>query len=79
MQIIYKYFPNFSEKQTKQFSDLKKLYEYWNAQINVISRKDIDKIYNNHILHSLAISKVIEFKKGTKITDILVVFYVNSV
>lgn len=70
MQIIYKYFPNLSEKQTKQFSDLKKLYEYWNAQINVISRKDIDKIYNNHILHSLAISKVIEFKKGTKILDI---------
>ena len=70
MQIIYKYFPNLSEKQIKQFSDLKKLYEYWNTQINVISRKDIDKLYNNHILHSLAISKVIEFKKGTKIMDI---------
>ena len=49
MQIIYKYFPNLSEKQIKQFSDLKKLYEYWNTQINVISRKDIDKLYNNDI------------------------------
>ena len=70
MQIIHKYFPDLSEKKIKQFSDLKKLYEYWNSRINVISRKNIDELYTNHILHSLAIAKVIEFEKGTKILDI---------
>ena len=70
MHIIHKYFPGLSEKQTKQFADLQSLYQNWNAQINVISRKDIDKLYTNHILHSLAIAKVSNFKKGTKILDI---------
>ena len=70
MHIIHKYFPGLSEKQTKQFADLQSLYQNWNAQINVISRKDIDKLYTNHILHSLAIAKVIQFKKGTSILDI---------
>ena len=70
MQSIHKYFPDLTEKQIQQFSDLQKLYEHWNAQINVISRKDIDELYTNHILHSLAIAKVIEFEKGTKILDI---------
>ena len=70
MQIIHKYFSDLSEKQIKQFSDLQELYEHWNAQINVISRKDIDELYTNHILHSLAIAKVIQFKKGTSILDI---------
>ena len=70
MQIIHKYFPNLTEKQIKQFSDLQPLYEHWNAQINVISRKNMDTLYTNHILHSLAIAKVIRFEKGTKILDI---------
>ena len=70
MQIIHKYFPELSEKQIKQFADLQNLYEYWNAKINVISRKNIETLYTNHILHSLAIGKIIQFKKGTKILDI---------
>ena len=70
MQKIRKYFPGLTKKQIKQFTDLQKLYEHWNAQINVISRKDIDELYTNHVLHSLAIAKVIAFEKGTKILDI---------
>lgn len=70
MQIIHKYFPDLTEKQIEQFTDLQKLYQHWNAQINVISRKNIDTLYTNHILHSLAIAKVIQFEKGTKILDI---------
>ncbi len=63
MQIIHKYFPDLTEKQTQQFTDLQELYEHWNAQINVISRKNMDTNYINHILHSLAIAKVIQLKK----------------
>ncbi|MBT3612445.1 MAG: 16S rRNA (guanine(527)-N(7))-methyltransferase RsmG [Flavobacteriales bacterium] len=70
MQIIHKYFPNLTEKQIKQFADLQPLYEYWNAQINVISRKNMETLYINHVLHSLAIAKIIQFKKETKILDI---------
>ena len=70
MQIIHKYFPDLTVKQIKQFADLQPLYEHWNAQINVISRKNMDTLYTNHILHSLAIAKVIQFEKGTKILDI---------
>ena len=70
MQIIHNYFPNLTEKQIKQFTDLQHLYEHWNAQINVISRKNMDTLYTNHILHYLAIAKVVQFKKGTKILDI---------
>ena len=70
MQIIHKYFPDLTEKQIQQFTDLQELYEHWNAQINVISRKNMDMLYINHILHSLAIAKVIQFKKGTTILDI---------
>ena len=70
MQIIHKYFPDLTEKQIKQFTDLQHLYGHWNAQINVISRKNMDTLYTNHILHSLAIAKVIHFEKGTKILDI---------
>ena len=70
MNIICKYFPDLTEKQIEQFADLQPLYEHWNAQINVISRKNIDTLYTNHILHSLAIAKVIQFEKGTKILDI---------
>ena len=70
MQIIHKYFPDLTEKQIEQFTDLQQLYQHWNAQINVISRKNMDALYINHILHSLAIAKVIQFEKGTKILDI---------
>jgi len=70
MQIILKYFPELSEKQIKQFSQLQDLYEHWNTQINVISRKNIAELYINHVLHSLAIAKVIQFKTGTKVLDI---------
>ena len=70
MQIIQKYFPDLSEKQVQQFSDLQQLYKHWNAQINVISRKNIDILYVNHVLHSLAIAKVVKFAKGTTVLDI---------
>tara|TARA_B100001250_G_scaffold376562_1_gene364929 strand:+ start:13043 stop:13657 length:615 start_codon:yes stop_codon:yes gene_type:complete len=70
MQIIHKYFSGLSEKQAKQFSDLEQLYVYWNSKINVISRKSIDQLYIHHILHSLAIAKVLEFRKGTKVLDV---------
>ena len=70
MQIIHKYFPDLTEKQIQQFSDLQELYEHWNAQINVISRKNMNTLYTNHILHSLSIAKVIQFEKGSKILDI---------
>ena len=70
MQIIHKYFPDLTKKQIEQFTDLQHLYEYWNSQINVISRKNMDTLYINHILHSLSIAKVIQFEKGTKILDI---------
>ena len=61
MEIIKEHFPNLTENQLKQFSQLGKLYEEWNAQINVISRKDIDELYIRHVLHSLGIAKVQPF------------------
>lgn len=70
MELISKYFPDLSEKQYLQFSQLGKLYVEWNAKINVISRKDIENLYLHHILHSLAIAKVISFKSGTKLLDV---------
>lgn len=70
IQIIEKYFPNLTEQQKEQFIQLKPLYEEWNAQINVISRKDVDSLYERHILHSLSIAKFITFKKGTKLMDL---------
>jgi 16S rRNA (guanine527-N7)-methyltransferase len=70
MQVICKYFPDLSKKQVKQFSYLKEFYEYWNTKINVVSRKDIGELYINHVLHSLAIAKVVKFRKGTKILDV---------
>jgi 16S rRNA (guanine527-N7)-methyltransferase len=69
-QLISKYFPDLTEKQLKQFESLKSLYQEWNAQINVISRKDEDNFYIHHVLHSLAISKIINFQAGTRILDI---------
>lgn len=70
MDIIHKYFPDLSEKQSTQFQMLQKLYNEWNQKINVISRKDIDQLYERHILHSLAIAKVIRFTQGTQILDV---------
>ena len=70
MELILKYFPDLTEKQIKQFSQLQNLYTDWNAQINVISRKDMDNLYVKHVLHSLAIAKVINLADGTKILDV---------
>tara|TARA_B100001142_G_scaffold330178_1_gene396799 strand:- start:2310 stop:2927 length:618 start_codon:yes stop_codon:yes gene_type:complete len=70
MDIINKYFRSLTDAQNQQFLQLSSLYEKWNAKINVISRKDISKLYTNHILHSLAIAKVIQFKEGTKVLDL---------
>lgn len=70
IQTITNYFPDLSKIQLEQFSQLEPLYKDWNSQINVISRKDIDELYVKHVLHSLAIAKVIRFKAGTKILDV---------
>jgi len=68
--LIQKYFSNLSPLQVSQFQQLYELYNFWNNQINVISRKDIDLLYERHILHSLGIAKVIQFKPNTKIMDV---------
>lgn len=70
MEIIKKYFDDFSETQLNQFERLMELYKHWNEQINVISRKDIDSLYTNHVLHSLSIAVVCPFNAGMKIVDI---------
>lgn len=70
MEQIIKYFPNISEEQKRQFEALRELYIDWNSKINVISRKDIDNLYEHHILHSLGIAKVIKFAPGTNIMDL---------
>jgi 16S rRNA (guanine527-N7)-methyltransferase len=69
MDSIKKYFPNLSPEQYEQFAALGELYKGWNQKINVISRKDIDSLYEKHILHSLAIAKFISFAPGTAILD----------
>lgn len=70
MQIIEKYFSDFSEKQTKQLQMLLPLYKEWNEKINVISRKDIEQLYIHHVLHSLSIATLATFSKETKVIDI---------
>lgn len=70
MDLILKYFPNLTELQQEQFSKLYDLYLDWNSKINVVSRKDIEELYLRHILHSLGIAKVMEFKDGTSIMDV---------
>ena len=70
MDIITKYFPGLSEVQLKQFAALSDLYKDWNSKINLISRKDIDNLYEKHILHSLGIAKVVRFTDGTSIVDV---------
>ena len=68
-EIIYKYFPHLSDTQLQQFAALGDHYRDWNSKINVISRKDIDQLYEHHVLHSLAIAKVINLHPGTRILD----------
>lgn len=70
MKIIHKYFPELSARQFEQLEQLKILFFEWNAQINVISRKDMDNFYERHVLHSMAIAKMLEFKAGTTILDV---------
>jgi 16S rRNA (guanine527-N7)-methyltransferase len=70
IDLIQHYFPNLTDDQKSKFNALGALYEEWNSQINVISRKDTDNFYERHVLHSLAIAKIITFNPGTKILDI---------
>ncbi len=69
MELISKYFPQLTDEQAQQFDTLDELYREWNTKINVISRKDIDNLYEHHVLHSLAIAKMIRFRPGTQILD----------
>lgn len=69
-EIIFHYFPTLSETQKSQFTKLFDLYKDWNEKINVISRKDIDNLYINHVLHSLGIAKVVSFKPEAKVLDV---------
>ena len=68
-QLILEYFPNLTQNQIEQFAQLGDLYNFWNQQINVISRKDMDNFYLHHVLHSLTIAKIVEFKAYTEIMD----------
>lgn len=70
MELINKYFPNITEEQRQRFAALDALYRDWNSKINVISRKDIDNLYEHHILHSLGIAQIIKFKPGTRVMDL---------
>lgn len=67
--IVYKYFTQLTDTQQKQIDQLDELYRDWNAKINVISRKDIDGLYLHHVLHSMALSRILRFKPGTRILD----------
>lgn len=70
MEEIFRQFPNLTENQILQFQKLETLYQDWNAKINVISRKDIDELYTNHVLHSLAIAKIQPFEPRTYVLDV---------
>ena len=70
MEILLKYFDNLTETQIEQFKKLQDLYKDWNLKINVVSRKDIDELYLRHVLHSLGIAKVMQFKPNTKVMDV---------
>lgn len=69
-ELILRYFPDLTQQQKQQFDTLFDLYKSWNEKINVISRKDIDNLYTNHILHSLGIAKVMAFKPGAAVLDV---------
>ncbi len=68
--IVFKYFPNLTPLQQQQYEQLPELYNFWNSQINVISRKDIDLLFERHVLHSLGIVKVISFLPGERVLDV---------
>ncbi len=68
--LILKYFPHLTDTQRQQFTQLPELYHFWNNQINVISRKDIDLLFERHVLHSLGIAKVISFLPGESVLDV---------
>jgi 16S rRNA (guanine527-N7)-methyltransferase len=70
ISILNRYFPNLTARQSEQFAMLGGLYAEWNSRINVISRKDIDHLYERHVLHSLAIGKVIRFAPGARVLDV---------
>ncbi|MBB6680693.1 16S rRNA (guanine(527)-N(7))-methyltransferase RsmG [Aequorivita sp. 609] len=70
MELILKYFPQLTDIQKEQFSQLQKLYQDWNLKINVVSRKDIDELYLRHVLHSLGIAKIQTFLPGSKVLDV---------
>lgn len=70
VELVLKYFPDLNPTQIEQFSKLESLYNEWNEKINVISRKDMDSLYEKHILHSLGIAKIMPFSKGTKVLDV---------
>ena len=70
MQELLKYFPNISERQKQQFAALLPLYEEWNGKINLISRKDMGNFYERHVLHSLSIAKIVEFKPMSEVLDV---------
>lgn len=70
MEEIITYFPELTEKQIQQFAQLENLYKEWNSRINVISRKDIDSLYVKHVLHSLGIAKIVQFKPGSAVMDV---------
>lgn len=70
MELITKYFPDLTPQQIEQFKQLQSLYQEWNEKINVISRKDIDELYERHVLHSLAIAKVVQFQPDTSVLDV---------
>lgn len=70
MDIVHKYFKDLSETQIQQFKELQVLYQDWNLKINVVSRKDIDELYLRHVLHSLGIAKVLNFKPGSSVLDV---------
>ena len=70
MELILKYFPDLTETQIEKFTRLEELYQDWNSKVNVISRQDIDTLYERHVLHSLGIAKVLQFKSGTSVLDV---------
>src|ERR1700730_10995208 len=70
MDILLKYFSDFTSTQLKQFGELERLYKDWNGKINVISRKDIGSLYDKHVLHSLSIAAVFDFRAGSQVIDI---------
>lgn len=70
LELLNKHFPDLTEDQLKKFQDLEGLYQHWNAQINVISRKDMDQFFNHHVLHSLAIGLFTTFNPGATVLDV---------